>query len=99
MPRKVRDVKAALQQKGMVVSENRHHVMFHKEIDGVTTLITRISHSATEIGDGLGNLMAKQCALRLREFWNLVDCPLSQEQWDALVRERCANGRNPFMTP
>lgn len=41
--------------------------------------------------------MANQCCLQLREFWNLVDCPLSEEEWDALVADRCADGRNPFL--
>ncbi len=74
-----------------------HHVMYRKDLDGVTTLVTRISHGATEIGDDLARRMANQCCLQLREFWALVDCPLSEDQWDALVRERCQGGRNPFL--
>jgi hypothetical protein len=72
--------------------------MFTKDLDGVTQLITRISHGADEIGDTLAKRMANQCCLRPREFWQLVDCPLSEEQWDALVRERCIDGRNPFLS-
>jgi hypothetical protein len=41
--------------------------------------------------------MANQCALRLREFYELVDCTMIAEAWDDLVRERCVGGRNPFM--
>lgn len=94
--RRAGDVERALLDKGMVRDENHHH-MFRKELEGVTHLVTRISHSKGEIDDGLGKLMANQCCLRLREFWELVDCPLSEADWDALVRERCAQGRNPFL--
>lgn len=86
----------ALLDKGMERDES-HHTMFRKTVDGVTRLVTRISHGADEIDDGLAKLMASQCCLQLREFWDLIDCPLSRDDWDARVRERCADGRNPFL--
>ena len=89
-------VEAALLEKGMEQDES-HHIMFRKRLEGVTHLVTRISHSAREIDDGLGKLMASQLCLQLREFWRLVDCPLSEEDWDELVQQRCASGRNPFL--
>ena len=94
--RKASDVEDALEAKGMVRDENHHH-MFRRELDGVTTLVTRVSHNSKEIDDGLGGLMGNQLCLRLKEFWELVDCPLTQERWDQLVAERCPNGRNPFL--
>ncbi len=90
------DVARSLEAKGMVRDENHHH-MFRKEIDGVTTLVTRISHNAKDIDDGLAKLMGNQLCLRLREFWRLVECPLTELDWDALVAERCQGGRNPFL--
>jgi len=95
-PRPVAAVTPALVAKGMQRDETHHH-MFRKRVDGVTTLVTRISHSASEINDGLGKLMASQCCLQLREFWALVDCGLSEADWDAKVTERCVGGRNPFL--
>lgn len=77
--------------------DESHHRMFRKQVDGVTTLVTRISHGSREIDDGLGLLMGKQLCLHLKEFWSLVDCPLSEQQWDRLVAERCQAGRNPFL--
>jgi hypothetical protein len=73
--------------------------MYRKTIDGVTTLVTRISHGADTIGDDLGKRMANQCCLQLKEFWRLVDCNLTAEDWDAIVRTRCTGGRNPFLRP
>jgi hypothetical protein len=92
----VGNVERALLDKGMERDESHHH-MFRKTIEGVTQLITRISHSAGEIDDGLGKLMASQLCLQLREFWRLVDCNLSEEAWEQLVRQRCTGGRNPFL--
>jgi len=97
MPRTAAQVTAALQAKGMEPDENHHH-MYRKTIDGVTRLVTRVSHGSTTIGDGLGKLMASQCCLYLKEFWSLVDCDLSEAEWNELVRTRCSSGgRNPFM--
>jgi len=95
--RKAADVERALLEKGMEPDENHHH-MFRKQVDGVTQLVTRISHgSKNEIGDNLGKLMGAQCCLQLKEFWELVDCTLTEETWDALVAERCSGGQNPFL--
>lgn len=93
--RTTKQVAQALEAKGMQRTESHHH-MFRKEVDGVTTLVTRVSHDAKEIGDGLGLLMGRQLCLHLKEFWRLVDCPLSEEDWDAIVESRCQDGRNPF---
>jgi hypothetical protein len=89
-------VEAALLEKGMSRDEKHHH-MYRKTIQGVTHVVTRISHSADEIDDYTGGLMAKQLCLRLQEFWRLVDCPLRETEWDRLIAERCADGRNPFL--
>lgn len=94
--RSAAEVAKALEGKGMECDEAHHH-MFRKTFDGVTTLVTRLSHSGGEVDAGLGKMMANQCCLQLREFWNLIDCPLSEEQWDKLVAERCVGGRNPFL--
>ncbi len=77
--------------------DESHHHMFRKTLEGVTHLVTRVSHGGREIDDRLGKLMANQLCLQLREFWNLVDCPLSEAQWDDLIRQRCAGGQNPFL--
>lgn len=81
--------------KGMTPYESHHH-MLRKEIPGVGPLITRLSHSGGEVGDGLGKRMANQLCLQLREFWDLVDCSLTEEDWGRIAQERCLDGRNPF---
>lgn len=78
-------VEAALLSKGMTRHASHHH-MFRKTLDGVTTLVTRISHGSDPIDDGLAKLMGKQCCLQLKEFWELVDCPLEN---GCLTRPQC----------
>jgi hypothetical protein len=94
-PLQAGDVEAALVAKGMTRDESHHH-MFKKDVAGVTTLVTRTSHSGAQIGDDLAKRMANQCCLQLREFKELVDCSLTESQWDTLVSQRCVGGRNPF---
>jgi hypothetical protein len=77
--------------------DESHHHMFRKQVGGVTTLVTRISHNSKDIDDGLGRLMGRQLCLTLREFWELIECPLSEDDWDALVAARCTDGLNPFL--
>jgi hypothetical protein len=90
------DIEKAFEAKGMERDESHHH-MFRKKIDGVTTLVSKVSHDGGEIGDSLAKLMANQVCLQLKEFWQLVECTLSEEEWEALVAERCQQGRNPFI--
>lgn len=71
--------------------------MFRKTIDGVTHLVTRMSHDSKDVGDSLAKLMGNQLCLQVKEFWDLVDCPLSEADWESLVQERCVAGRNPFL--
>lgn len=90
------DVEHALEAKGMERDESHHH-MFRKRVEGVTTLVTRMSHNAQEVDDGLAGMMSKQLCLQLKEFWELIDCPMTQEKWEEIVAERCPDGRNPFL--
>jgi hypothetical protein len=90
------EIEAALEAKGMERDESHHH-MFRKTMAGVTTLVTRVSHSGGDVDDGLAKMMGNQLCLQLKEFWNLIDCPLSEEDWEKIVAERCPDGRNPFL--
>jgi len=81
-------VTSALVAKGMTPTNN-HHKMFRMEVDGVLAVVTRVSHGrGGEINESLGNLMARQCQLELKQFWELIDCPLSADQWQDLIRQK-----------
>jgi predicted RNA binding protein YcfA (HicA-like mRNA interferase family) len=88
MPKKARDVIAALTQKGFQAKEN-DHTFLHLFIDGRKTAVyTKVSHGEKEIGDRLLGLMARQIRLSRREFLDLIECPLSQDAYIVLLRNK-----------
>jgi hypothetical protein len=94
--RPARVVRQALLSKGMTPDEGDHE-FFRKDIPGVNQLVTKISHSGKDIGDAKATRMANQLCLQLREFWRLIDCSISEQDWEAIVRDRCPNGTNPLV--
>lgn len=92
----VRVVRQALLDKGMSPDEGDHE-FFRKNITGVNHLVTKVSHSGKDIEDAKATRMANQLCLQLGEFWRLIDCSLSERDWETIVRQRCPNGTNPFM--
>lgn len=89
MPRKVRQLVSGLRAKGFSEDRDGHHIFFSYEtIDGrLTEIRTRISHQSGggDIGDHLLGAMARQVKLNRREFDQLIDCPLSREQYEAKI--------------
>jgi len=54
-----------------------------------TTVHTMTSHgSHKQICDKLLGKMARQCHLSRTEFNNLIDCPLSQDRYEEILREK-----------
>lgn len=85
--RPAKAVISSLVAKGADV-DNSHHVMLTKRIDGVVVALTRASHGRKDVTPGVMRAMAKQCHLTLSEFVRLVDCPMSQGDWEELILER-----------
>ena len=88
MPRKAKDVSATLLRKGFQQREGDHS-FFRLYVDGKKTRVgTKISHGEKEIHDGLLSQMAKDTKLVKHEFLELVDCPMTEERYQELLRER-----------
>jgi len=88
MPRDAKQVAANLKRKGFTPDEG-DHTFYRLFVDGKNTGIrTKISHGEKEIHDGLLGQMAKQTKLVKKEFLELVDCPLTLDQYLELLRER-----------
>jgi predicted RNA binding protein YcfA (HicA-like mRNA interferase family) len=90
VPRKHREVLAGLTAKGFSEEKQRkQHIHFiYEDLQGRTTIArTMISHDAggSDIDDRLLGKMARQVGLNRKEFEDLVDCPMSREQFDAKV--------------
>jgi predicted RNA binding protein YcfA (HicA-like mRNA interferase family) len=87
MPRKAKDVSANLLRKGFQ-QRNGGDKYFHLYVEGKKTpVFTLISQGEKEIHDGLLGQMAKQTKLSKKEFLDLVDCPLSLEEYLKRLRE------------
>ena len=91
MPRKHREIVSGLKAKGFAEERQRKHIHFvYEDLEGrTTTARTMISHdtSGSDIEDGLLAKMAKQVGLKRKDFDNLIDCPMTREQFDAAIQE------------
>lgn len=87
MPKPAKDVATGLVNKGFRLRQN-DHAFYHLYVDGKKTIIsTKISHGEKEIGDKLLGLMARQVRLPRSLFDDLVECPLTFDQYVALLRK------------
>ena len=88
MPRSARNVRRGLLRKGFLLSESRHQRFRYYRLDGdKTNMVTLMSHGSDgDIGDRLLAEMARQLHLTRRQFDNLVDCTLSQDDYEAMMR-------------
>ena len=86
---KSRDVVSGLRKKGFKPSEGDHtHLVFHLN-DQMTSIRTKVSHgSRNEINDSLISKMSAQIKLEKNEFVNLVKCPLTEQEFIALLQKR-----------
>lgn len=82
--RSKRTVEAALAQKGFRQHEGDHHFfVFWTADERKTAVRTKTSHGSTkDLGDGLLLQMARQVKLTKSEFLELVDCPMSRDQYE-----------------
>lgn len=85
---KARQVHQGLLSKGFVLNNNDHrYFVFH--IDGKKTSIrTRLSHGEKDIGNPLILAMARQTHLSKEEFIDLVECPLSEEEYIHILESK-----------
>jgi predicted RNA binding protein YcfA (HicA-like mRNA interferase family) len=87
VPKDSKEVSAGLQKKGFAAREG-DHTFYHLIVNGKKTVInTKISHGEKEIGDKLLGMMARQLRLSRRDFLNLVDCPLSLDEYLLVLRQ------------
>ena len=87
MPRPRKAVMAALQRKGFAASEGDHTYYIYHTADGHKTLAkTKVSHSGKDIADKILGMMARQCRLTVLQFRDLVDCPLSRESYEGILK-------------
>lgn len=85
MPRRKDDIEQGLRRKGFKQREGDHHYFIYWNLNGEKTAVfTKTSHTPKmrDVPDNLLGLMARQCRLNKADFLNLVDCPLSREEFE-----------------
>jgi len=81
MPKSAKEVGAGLKNKRFQLREN-DHTFYHLYVNGKKTIVfTKISHGEKEIGDRLLALMARQVKLNRKQFADLIECPLSYDDY------------------
>lgn len=91
MPLERGAVAAALTLKGFKRAEGDHTFFIYYSHAGKKTPVrTKTSHGSghKDISDNLVSQMAKQCKLTTKEFRDLVDCPLSRQEYEAKLVAR-----------
>lgn len=86
-----RTIESALVKKGFVKAGGGKHMVFtYQTQDGrLTPVVTHTSHGANDdLGDFLLKAMAEQCGVTKADFLELVDCPMDQAKYEALLTER-----------
>lgn len=85
--RKRNVIETGLCSKGFVLRVDGDHRFFDFELDGKRHFFTKVSHGTKEISIQLLTKMARQCHLSKAEFLNLVDCPMSKEEYEKNLRD------------
>ena len=86
----VRDLQRGLRRKLRAEEDRRsHHVFYWVEIDGLEFRAAKFSHSSRgQLPDFILSDTARRLKLSVSELNNLVDCPLSREQFLELWETR-----------
>jgi hypothetical protein len=90
MPLDRRVVEASLLAKGFRKVEGDHSFfIFHDTSGRKSPVRTKTSHgtSSKQLSDSLVAAMARQCRLPIKDFKDLVNCPLSREAYEGKLAE------------
>ena len=90
MPIKAKLIDSGLCGKGFI-KDDRHHLYYiYETIDGKkSTIKTKMSHNmrgSSDIDDNLVSAMARQCRLKISDFKKLIECPLSRDEYEEILR-------------
>lgn len=91
MPRPKDTVISGLTSKGFVRAAGDHIRLIYYTKDGQKTNVkTMTSHTPKmkDIPDNLISAMARQCKLSKAEFLGVVDCPVTRDQLENILREK-----------
>lgn len=81
-------VKKSLVKKGFKEEEGDHYYFALYENGKKTPVYTKTSHNNQDIGDSLIGLMSRQLYLSKNQFMNLINCPLSKEEYIKILKSK-----------
>ncbi len=89
--RQKRKVEASLQKKGFEKADRDHSFFVYYTKDGKKTAVftkTSFTPKVKDISDSLLAQMAKQCKLTKDQFCQLIDCPLSRDSYETILKTK-----------
>jgi hypothetical protein len=90
MPRKPRDVESILTAKFGFIEAKGHsseHRWYELRLDGLPVILTKVSHSKSDIGPNLEGKMARQLRVKKRFFGEMMDCTRDATEYERQVRD------------
>ncbi|MGA2523658.1 MAG: type II toxin-antitoxin system HicA family toxin [Candidatus Bathyarchaeia archaeon] len=85
---KANDVVRGLMKKGFRPDNRKHKFLFLYVNGKKTSVFTYVSWGSDDIDDYLIGKMSNQVRLERKEFINLVECPLSEEEYLAELTKK-----------
>jgi hypothetical protein len=86
--RKAREIKEGLTKKGFIAYQRDHTYLFFSVEGRKSCIHTKISHGNKEYGDNLLSLVARGLHISTKQLDDLLDCPLSYEDYLAILRAK-----------
>lgn len=87
-PRKTKDIKASLTNKGFVPEQRDHSFFFLYVEDRKSSIRTKISHSIKEYSTNLLSLVARQLHLSNKQLESFLDCPLGYDEYVSILQKK-----------
>lgn len=83
--RQAREIKEGLTKKGFVAVQRDHTYLFFSVAGRKSGIHTKISHGNKEYGDNILSLVARQLRITTKQLDDLLDCPMSYEDYLAFI--------------
>jgi hypothetical protein len=90
--RKAREIKEGLTKKGFIAYQRDHTYLFFSVEGRKSGVHTKISHGNNEYGDNMLSLVARQLRITTKQLDDLLDCPMSYEDYLAILRTKNMTG-------
>jgi hypothetical protein len=88
MSLKAKQVDAMWHKLGFTILRGRKDIVATLTLDGRLAVHTKRSHGTKTLDGQIPDLIKRQMYLSRRQFDDAIECPLTREAYEAIVRER-----------